>query len=129
MKKTNKYYDKTVLTSVIPLKDGKRDTIINWLYDVHLVEWYATYLLSKSMDDDDTQDKIQTIWEQICMIPQDKWDYLYEQGKYSISAYVTGIIHQQLISDSSECYKLYNRHSERFITQDENFWEKYNDEN
>ena len=129
MRRANKYYQERVLTREIPLKDGNRDTIIKWIYDCHLVEWYSTYLLCKTLEDEDTKDKIQSIWEEICAIPQDKWDYLYEQGKYSVSAYITGIVHQQLISDSSKVYNLYNKYSKTFITQDEKFWEKFYDEN
>lgn len=122
MKHRNKYYNEKVLTAEIPLQDGKRETIIQWLYDCHLVEWYSTYLLRLPLSGKDMMDKIQELYLMICEVPQSKWDSLYEQGKFSISAYVTGIIHQQLISTTSSTYKRYNRYRKNEITQDENFW-------
>lgn len=122
MKKKNKYYQEKVLTGELPLQDGKRDTIIKWLYDCHLVEWYSTYLLRLPLTSKDMQDKIQELYLMICEIPQEKWDFLYMQGKFSISAYVTGIIHQQLISTTSSIYKKYKNYRNHEITQDENFW-------
>lgn len=123
----NKYYDKQCLTSEIKLKKSDRDSIIKWIYDTHIVEWYSTYLLKKHIDDD-LADKIQEIYLMICEIEQDKWDELFEQGQYAISAYVTGIIHQQLWSSTSAIYYKYGKYNLTEFTQDEIFWEKYNDE-
>ena len=122
MKQRNKYYKERVLTAELDLQDGKRETIIKWLYDCHIVEWYATYLLRLPLTAKDMQDKIQEIYLIICEIPQEKWDYLYMQGKFSVSAYVTGIIHQQLISTTSTIFKKYKNYRNHYITQDENFW-------
>lgn len=127
MKLKNKYYDKTCLTNELKLEGGDRDTIIKWIYDIHVVEWYSTYLLKKPIDDD-LADKIQEIYLMICEITQDKWDELYEQGQYAISAYVTGIIHQQLWSDTSDIYYKYGKYNTTELTQDDLFWERYNDE-
>ena len=125
--KKNKFYDKQVMLTEIPLNSSEKNTIIQWLYDIHLVEWYSTYLIGKSIDDD-LQDKIQEIYLILCEIPQEKWDELYAQGKYSITAYVTGVIHQQLYSTTSTIYYKYGVHNLKEITMDELFWEKYYDE-
>lgn len=126
-KPKNKFYDKPVLTEDLPLSKGDRDTIIQWIYDIHIVEWYSTYLLKKRIDDD-LADKIQEIYLILCEIPQDKWDELFEQGRFAISAYVTGVIHQQLYSTTSSIWYKYGKHDTTELTQDELFWEKYNDE-
>lgn len=125
--KKNKWYDKSVLTEVLPLTGSDRETVIKWIYDIHIVEWYSTYLLKKEIDDD-LADKIQEIYLMICELSQKKIDYLYNQGVYAISAYVTGIIHQQLISKTSDIYYKYGKYNTTQLTQDELFWEKYNDE-
>lgn len=125
--KKNKWYNEPVLTEVLPLESSDRDTIIKWIYDIHIVEWYSTYLLKKAIDED-LEDKIQEIYLMICELPQEKLNELYNQGKYAISAYVTGIIHQQLYSTTSDIYYKYGKYNLTELTQDELFWEKYSDE-
>lgn len=125
----NKFFDDRVHTGEIPLKDGNRDTIVQWIYDIRIVEWYTTYLLHRRIEELDVEDKIQEIYAMICDIPQEKWDELYEQGRFSISAYVTGIVHQQIVSSTSRVYFKYNRYLEIMKTMDDLFWDKYNEEN
>lgn len=127
MKRKNKYYDKIVTTNATPLVNGDRDTIIKFIYDIHLIEWYTTYLLRQKITGRDVQDKIQEIYLMICEIPQEKWDDLYEQGKYSITAYVTGLIHQQLISQTSYIYKKYKKYRDLNKITD-NFWDENEEE-
>lgn len=127
MTKVNKWYRKKCLTDELPLESSDRDTVIKWIYDIHVVEWYSTFLLKKGVDEE-LEDKIQEIYLMICEIPQAKWDELYKQGKYAISAYVTGIIHQQLYSDTSAIYYKYGKYAETELHKDELFWEKYSDE-
>lgn len=123
----NKYYNQLVLTEEIPLNSSNRDEVIKWIYDTHIVEWYSTYLLKKGIDED-LSDKIQEIYLMICEVPQEKWDKLFQQGQYAISAYVTGVVHQQLWSTTSKIYTKYGKYNATQITQDEIFWETY-DEN
>lgn len=124
----NKYYNKRVLTWETPLTSSERDVILKWICDIHVVEWYTTKLMQYPIENTEVQDKIQEIYLMLCEIPQEKWDGLYKQGRFAISGYVTGVIHQQIISANSLCYKKYNRYKERFQTKDELFWETYNDE-
>lgn len=114
-----------VRTQQIPLKSGNRDDIVQWIYDINIVEWYTTFLLRRKVTQCDVMDKIQDIYVEICKIPQERWDDLYEQGAYSISAYVTGIIHQQIVSDTSTVYRKYNLWRSRFVTMEQSFWEAY----
>ena len=123
----NKWYNKRVLTAEIKLKDGNRDTILKWLYDTHLVEWYSTYLLNKPLNVGYMEDIIQEIWVILSTIPQEKWDYLYEQGQPAVSAYVTGVIHQTIWSNSSTISRTYYKYRDTFVTQDDVFWKKCSD--
>ena len=125
----NKYYEFKVLSADLPLKSEKKDDIIQWIYDIHIVEWYTTYLLKKSMEDEDVQDKIQEIYLMICEVPQKRWNELYSQGRFAVSGYVTGIIHQQLISKTSKIYKKYGKYNDTFQTKDDVFWTTYDEEN
>ena len=115
-------YDNRVLTKDISLKSGKREDILEWIVAIHLVEWYTTYLLKRSIEQGDTADKIQEIYLEICSVPQEKWD---DQGVYSISAYVSGLIHRQIVSDTSKIYMKYNRYRERFVTMEDSFWQSF----
>ena len=123
--KKNIYYNGYVKTGEIPLKDSKIETIVQWLYDTHLVEWYVTYLLKKRLEDEDVGDKIQDIYVYVMETPQEKWDDLFEQGQFSVSGYVTGIIHQQLITDNSKIYRKYNKHHQIETRMDDVWWETY----
>ena len=114
-----------VRTQQIPLKSGNRDDIVQWIYDINIVEWYTTFLLRRNMTQCDVLDKIQDIYIEICNIPQEKWDELYEQGAYSISAYVSGIIHRQIVSDTSTIYRRYNLWRSRFVTMEQSYWNSY----
>lgn len=124
----NPYCKYNVKTSEIPLKSDKRDDVIEWIYATHIVEWYTTYLMKKSMDDENVADRIQELFLIICEIPETKWKELYTQGTYSISAYVTGIIHQQIISTNSAIYKKYGKYEATQQIQSDLFWETYDEE-
>lgn len=121
----NWHYSKKVLTRQTPLKSGSRDDILQWIYDINIIPWYVTYLLKRPLNSCDVQDKIQELYLEVCRVPQEKWDDLYEQGVYSISAYVSGLIHRQIVSDSSKVYLKYNRYRERFVTMEDSFWDSY----
>lgn len=121
----NWYCSTRVLTKEIPLKSGKRDDIVQWIYDINIVPWYTTYLLKRPLNSCDVQDKIQEIYLEVCNVTQEKWDDLYEQGAYSISAYVSGLIHRQIVSNTSKIYLKYNRYRERFVTMEDSFWQSF----
>lgn len=123
--KKNKHCKYRVRTAEIALKDGDVNTIVQWLVDTHLVEWYVTYLLKKSMDCEDVQDKIQDIYVMCLEIPQERWDEIYAQGQFSVSAYVTGIVHQQIISNDSITYRKYNKHHSKEKRMGDEFWKTY----
>lgn len=122
----NKYSVKTNGTYIKP-KSGNRDDIIKWLYDIKIVENKTTSILKKPADDEDVADLIQELYLILCEITQDKWDELYEQGDYIITAYVSSLIYQQLISDTSDIYYKYSRYKNTQKTMDESFWEKYDE--
>jgi len=126
--KKNEFYDKKVLTGELKLESSDRNDIVQWIYDTHLVEWYTTYLLKQPLDAEDVEDKIQEIFVELCEIPQQRWNEIYLQGQYAVSAFVTGVIHQQIISVNSHIWKKYGKHHEKEVIMDENFWEDYYDE-
>ena len=124
----NKYFNGLVHTADYDLPNDDRETILTWIYQTNLVQWYATYLLQKPYDDDEVQDLIGELFLIICEIDEAKWKELYQQGKFAVSGYVTGIIRQQLYSDSSRIYHHYIKRKKREITMSEEFWELYAEE-
>ena len=128
MKTRNPYYDKLVKTQEIPLKDGNRDTIMQWIYDIHIVEWYVTFLMKKTMENETVKDYIQEMWIEIGEVPQCRWDELFEQGYLAVASFVTGIIHQQIVSKNSHLYAKYGKYNKFITTEPEEFWDKIFDE-
>lgn len=125
----NRWFNEWVHTADLPLTSSNRDEVIKWLYNSNLVAWYVTYILEKPIDDEYVQDCIGELYLMICEVSQEKWNYLYEQGKMAISAYVTGIIRQQVISTNSRIYKLLGKHKSMEIIKSEEFWQHYEEEN
>lgn len=117
-----------MLTDELPLESSNRDVVVQWITDTHIVEWYITYLLQKPLDSFDMEDKVQEIYLQVCEVKQEKWDELFEQGRFSVAAYVMGIIHQQCISVKSKVYQKYGRHNKYFKLMDEEFWQNIDKE-
>lgn len=124
----NKYYKEWVHTADLDLANGDRETVLTWIYNTNLVPWFATYILQRPYDDDLVQDFIGELYLIICEIKEEKWKDLYLQGKFAISGYVTGIIKQQLFSDTSTIYYKYYKHYNKQITMDEDFWTQYDEE-
>ena len=127
-KPRNRWYHELVHTGELPLNSSNRDEVLTWLYNSNLVPWYTTYLLQKPYEDDTVQDIVGELYLILSEIPQDKWDFLYEQGKFAVSGYVTGVIKFQVWSKTSSVYFKYHRHKERNIIMDDEFWTDYAEE-
>lgn len=124
----NIYCSENPCTLDVPLKDGNRDTILQWIYDIKLVPWYVSYLLKGNPGEERIRDAIQYMWLEICKVSDERWNNLYTQGYLAISSFVTGIIHRQLKSDSSNYYRAEGKYKEMFKVMDnEEFWQKIND--
>lgn len=121
---TNRYYDKLVDNNH-PLVDFKKETILKWIFDSHVVEWYSTWLTHHRLSFDDMEDKCQEIYLMLAEMPEEKLRDLAEQGRHAIAAYVTGVIHRQLITTNSFIYKKYKKNKDKVVLMDDVFWEKY----
>ena len=127
-KRKNIYYPYGVNDEIEP-KSNSREDIIEWIFKTHIIEFYTTYLLKKTIEDNpDVEDKIQELYLMVCELPDEKLKDLFEQGKHSILAYVTGVVHQQLITTNSKIYRKYEQRKKKEITKDEIFWETYDEE-
>lgn len=124
----NKFFNKFVKTKELDLPDGNRDTILKWIYDSDIVPWYVTYLVERPYYDDEVQDYVGEIYLILSEIPQEKWDELYAQGKFAISAYVTGVIKFQIVSQHSTIWFKYGKRKQKEIRVDDCFWTLYEEE-
>lgn len=127
-KTKNRYYNEWVHTADLPLENSNRETVLEWLYKSNLVPWYVTFILEKPIEDDYVKDCIGELYLMLCEIPESKWNELYEQGKMCVSAYVTGIIRQQIVSTNSKIYKLLGKYKAMEINKKEEFWTQYAEE-
>lgn len=114
----NKYYNKKVHFDDYP-KDRSRESILDWIYQSHIVEFYVTYNSGKSMNNPDCQDYAQEIYTQLCEITQERWDELWAEGLPYLKAYVGALIRNNNISVSSPAY--------RHIKRDVKDWIPYED--
>lgn len=127
-KKRNRYYDEWVHTADLPLNSSDRDVVIEWLYKSNLIPWYVTYLYELPIEHSLVQESIGELWLIISEVKQEKWNELYEQGKMCVSAYVTGIIRQQVVSLNSRIYHKIVKPSSMEGVRSEQYWVNYAEE-
>lgn len=127
-RRRNRWYNEWVHTADLELKNGDRETIIQWLYDSNLVQWYVTFILEAPLTNGLVEEAIGECWLHICEVKQERWDDLYSQGKFAVSGYVTGIIKQQLVSTHSAFFNKIAKRAEREKIKDEKFWINYEEE-
>lgn len=86
---------------------SNRDDIFDYIVRTHLVEYYTSKLMKQNADkDEECREYIQEMYLLIAEVKQDKWDNLYAQGGEAvITAFVSGIIIKNVISNSSRIYK------------------------
>ena len=122
----NKYYPYLCRSADLPLKSKKREDILKWIHDINVVDWYVTYLLKKRIDDNDVRDMIQDIWVEICKVKDETWKELYRQGQLAISGYVVGLVRHQIVNSRNDTVSgKYRKWHQKEITQDNEFWERY----
>lgn len=108
MKQINYNYNKKVDSEVRP-KSSKMQDIVEWVYKTHLVEYYVTLNFNKPMTNPDCQDYCQEIYLQLCEIPQEKWDEVWEYGFIGLRGYVCQLIKNNNISETSVAYRSIRR--------------------
>jgi len=103
MKIINYNYDKRVDNDVRPVSSKMQD-IVEWVYRTHLVEFYVTLNLRKPMSNPDCQDYCQEIYLQLCEVPQEKWDEMWNYGYVALKSYVCQLIKNNNQSSNSRAY-------------------------
>lgn len=109
-------------------KSDSREDILQYLWDVGLINNYVKKLEYETIDDETLQDIIQEIWLVICEIPEDKIVNLYkEQGKTGLTAFMSGLIYRQIHSNTSPIYRKYKAQFKQFIHISEQTWDVFDE--
>lgn len=123
----NPYYDKELWHFAPFPSEYTRDGVIQYLIDTNLVEWYITKLLRRRIDDYKTQEYVQECWLQILKIKDERLKELWYQGYPAVTAFVSGLIHQNVVSVQSPAYWHVFKCNKRLIHVDGDIWDEVSD--
>ena len=81
-----------------------RERLLNWMASTGWIEGHIRKRMSP-LDYTQMEDYIQTVWEQICLIPEEKLLEIYRRGKGKFTSYLKALIGHQVYSSSSATFK------------------------
>lgn len=113
----------------LPTSSNKND-ILNFILQTHFVENYVKKLERTEYKTIGLiDDEIQEIYLQLCEIPQETWDTIYNQSPNNILSFVSGIISRQIKSKTSTLYRKLKRYQEKELLFDNDIWSIASDTN
>lgn len=103
-----------------PKEPVTRESLLSWLSSTGWVEGH-TRKRTSPFDYAHLDDFIQSVWEEICKIPEAKLLEIYYKGKPKLVNYIKALIGHQVYSACSKTYKenKYHYKSEVYLTDDE----------
>ena len=81
-----------------------RERLLEWMASTGWIEGHVRKRMSP-LDYAHMDDYIQSVWEQICLIPEEKLLEIYHKGKGKFTSYLKALIGNQVYSNSSAPYK------------------------
>lgn len=109
-------------------KSNSREDILQYLWDIGLVNNYIKKLEYETIDEETLQDIIQEIWLMICELPEEKITSLYKnQGKTGLTAYMSGVIYRQIHSKTSPIYKKYKAQFKQMVHISSLSWDVFDE--
>lgn len=87
-----------------PKEPVTRDSLIQWLCDTGWVEGHIRKRISP-LDYKQIDDYIQSCWEEICKIPEEKLLDIWNKGKPKLVNYIKSLIQNQVHSSCSKTFK------------------------
>lgn len=87
-----------------PKEPVTRDSLIQWLYETGWVEGHIRKRISP-LDYKQIDDYIQSCWEEICKIPEEKLLDIWNKGKPKLVNYIKSLIQNQVHSSCSKTFK------------------------
>ena len=81
-----------------------RERLLNWMASTGWIEGHIRKRMSP-LDYAHMDDYIQSVWEQICLIPEEKLLEVYRRGKGKFTSYLKALIGHQVYSSCSATFK------------------------
>lgn len=120
----NPYCKKELQHFALFPKEYNREELIEYIINTNLVEWYTCKLFKKTVDNYYVQEYIQEIWVQILQLTDDKLRQLWQQGYPAVTAFISTIIRQNVISVNSPAYMHIRNHNDKLIHVDTDVWDE-----
>lgn len=98
-----------------------RERLLNWMASTGWIEGHIRKRMSP-LDYAHMDDYIQSIWEQICLIPEEKLLEIYRRGKGKFTSYLKALIGHQVYSSCSATFKENKEYYFNEIYLDGNEW-------
>lgn len=88
-----------------------KPTILQELYDTGFIPAYCRTVNRGKYNDTDIEDIEQEVWLIVCSMPEERLQFLYNQGKgiNGVRRFCSGIISRQINSVTSPIYRTYKR--------------------
>lgn len=104
-----------------------RERLLNWMASTGWVEGYIRKRISP-LDYAHMDDYIQSVWEQICLIPEEKLLEVYRRGKGKFTSYLKALIGHQVYSSCSATFKENKEYYFNEIYLDDVGWKRLEDD-
>lgn len=101
-----------------------RERLLDWMASTGWIEGYVRKKTSP-LDYAQLDDYIQSVWEQICLIPEEKLLEIYRKGKGKFTSYLKSLMDHQVYSSCSATYKENKKYYFNEITLDDKGWESF----
>lgn len=98
-----------------------RERILNWIASTMFIENHMRKRISP-LDYAQADDYIQSVWEEICKIPEEKLIAVYRKGKGKITNYLKALIQNQIHSNSSKTYRENKEWRQREVPLEDSQW-------
>lgn len=104
-----------------PKEPITRDSLLSWLQSTGWVEGH-TRKRTSPFDYAHLDDFTQSVWEEICKIPEEKLLEIYHKGKPKLVNYIKSLISHQVYSSCSKTYKENKEYYKTEVYLDDNEW-------
>lgn len=105
-----------------PREPITRESLLEWLYKTG---WFENHVRKRSspLDKNQLDDYIQSCWEELCKIPEEKLLEIWYRGKGKFVNYCKALIGHQTYSSCSKTFKEVKQHTIYEIPMDNEQWE------
>lgn len=106
-----------------PKEPVTRDSLLTWFASTNWIDNHVRKRISP-LDYAHVDDYIQSVWEEICKIPEDKLLEIWYKGKPKLVNYFKALISNQIHSGSSKTFKENKHHLHYEIPFEQSQWDE-----